>query len=293
VAKTISAVLGAIAIGVAIGYLVWGRNGPEGTLLVLPPVLPAEYAYLDVDRVTTYLSQITNGLTSGEQRTLTHAQELAGSIEKGIKVGITQTSTASVQETITPTTTSQFSLLVRRLREGRYKSGKQWLTSFACFPSDGENAAWERLRKLPEGAFVLLRGCRVTFPDYGLIFPYFAHPPSIPLRLAIGEGKRRVNLLLPLAVTSVTDTSLFVGHSTVVGKLLRTVAQRPYADLVAWARFDQALTQLGPRLHKIPFPGSSVNEKSGMPPQEYLRRQVQAKLRLRHGAVILPIAIYK
>jgi|tagenome__1003787_1003787.scaffolds.fasta_scaffold20984227_4 hypothetical protein len=288
--KVGTGVAAAVAVGVIAGYFVWGRDGTPTVPPAAAPVLPAEYAYLDSGRATTYLSQISNGLSSGEQRTLTHARELSGGADATLKLGISQTDTASVQETLTPTNTSQFALLLRRLEAARYGSGLPWLTKLDCFPRGGGEFAWKRLRELPEGAFVELHDCLIKFPDYGLVFPYFAQPVSVPLKLKIGTAKARLSILLPLTTASVTDPGLFIGHLVVVGKLLRTVATGSYRDPVAVARIEQSLVQLGPRLYKIPFPAASNANR----PQRYLKGQIRRALLVpARGAIILPVAIYK
>jgi hypothetical protein len=290
-AKIGTAAVAMLAIGLLAGYWLWGRDALKETAAPPTPVLPAEYVYLDTARATTYLSQISNGLSSGEQRTLTHARELSGSAETALKIGVSQTDTAAVLETVTPTNTSQFSLLMSRLDAGNYNSGKPWLTKQDCFPRSGGKGAWKTLKSLPEGAFIQLHDCLVKYPDDGLVFPYFARPLSVPLRLTIGTGASRVTLLLPLATSSVTDPSLFVGHLIVVGKLMRTVNFGAYRDPVTVARIEQALVQLGKkRLYAIPFPAATKTQK----PQKYLLGQMKAALRVpAHGAIILPIAIYK
>src|SRR6266851_9058606 len=108
----------AAALGVGIGYLVWGRGGGVDPFATPPPTEPpGEYLYLDSPRVATYLSQVEDGLKSNEVVSLSRTDSLGGSVTAGgIGVQGTTQSQRSLQETVTPTAASLFYTFEARLR---------------------------------------------------------------------------------------------------------------------------------------------------------------------------------
>ena len=123
----------ALLVGIVGGYFIGhSQTSSSGNDLfsIQSDIPPAEFLYLDYGRVLPYLSQLENGLTSSQLRTLSRSTSLNAGAEtgQGIKVGGTFASQNSLQETVTPTAASQFYLLENRLKQ------RHWLQQLSATP---------------------------------------------------------------------------------------------------------------------------------------------------------------
>ena len=243
---------------------------------------PGEYLYLDSVRVSAYLSQLENGLSASELRTLSRTESAeigtAGSL---VKAGGTLQSTHSLQATVTPTAASLFYRLESRL------SQRDWLRSVDVdAPFADFSAPLFGMKAVPEGQFVELKNCLLRLPAFARVYPGLKpKTPALPLTLLVGDEKgKHAELLFPIAyVALANEPSLFSTRLTVVGKLVRKVSPgRSYVDVVTKGAFTHALASHKRLLKRLHLPLAT------------LTRQFTAAVSVHGpGAVILPIAILK
>jgi hypothetical protein len=283
-------------LGIGLGYVFFSSSRSTATPLSPSPAAPpVEIVYLDLGRVTTYLSQVTNGLTTGEELTLTQAQQLSAGLSGSAgSLGAQSSSQSSVVEKVTPTSASSLALLEDRL------CSKHWLTTLVqtSSPTDKHSVSklWATNSPVQPGSFVAVdirNG--YTFPNYGLIFPYLFTAPGLrPAALPLSWSADNGTLLLLLSVSALADPDLFLGPLTVIGKLLIPVHDH-YTDALNSARFNQEFHQLtAAKFEKVVFPDGklSVSKKESTIERRRIQRQATKAYRVQgSGAVILPIAI--
>jgi hypothetical protein len=274
-----------VAIAAAAGLLAahewWTNTTVEPLQIPAPDVPPGEYLYLDSARVAAYLSQIEDGLSSSELRTLSHTSSFTIGAGGGSFVqaqGTSQTQN-SLQETVSPTAGSLLFRLERKLRGGN------WLRTLNAAPA---NFARFRagLGRLEEGTFVRITNCRVVFPGYGRVYPAFGRQaPVLPLSFELKQAGERVDLLFPIAYSRLAnEPSLFSTRLTVLGKVVRRVdaGEPKYVDGITERAFRRALQRHGRALARLRLPPAT------------LARQFRAAVTVRGpGVVVLPIAIFK
>jgi hypothetical protein len=275
----------AAALGVAVGYLLWGRASGTDPFAIPPPTEPpGEYLYLDSARVATYLSQVEDGLTSNEALTLSRTDSVGGNVSAGgIGVQGTTQSQRSLQETVTPTDASLFYRFEARLRS------HDWLHTVNATPRNFAEFKLA-LSSLDEGSFVLIHNCRLVLPAYAAAYRAFKQQvPTLPLTLDVAapSGEKDFELLFPVAFSALAnEPSLFSTRLTLVGKIIRQVddAHPRYVDAETRASFDFDLAHAGSRLRRTPLTGS----------RSKLERAFSVAVTVNTpGAVILPIAIIK
>jgi hypothetical protein len=274
-----------VAVAFAVGALA-AHFGWQQTIVQAPPVPvsdvpPGEYLYLDSGRVVAYLSQLEDGLSSSELRTLSQTRSLSAGIGGSFPLqaqGTSQTQ-SSLQETVTPTAASLFYRLERKLREQHWL---KTLNASATRPGQLRRG----VVRLEEGSFVRIANVRIGLPADARIYPAFARrAPALPLAVKLTLGGQRIDLLFPIAYGRLAnEPSLFSTRLTVLGKIVRQLdpGERAYVDRgteLAFARLlaknDAALRTLGlsaPRLEAAFTKAVTVRGP---------------------GAVVLPVAIFK
>jgi hypothetical protein len=275
-----------IVVGAA-GALVirqhWGRDGGSDFFSAgASNRPPGEYLYLDSVRVSAYLSQLENGLSESELRTLSRTESAeVGTAGALVKAGGTLQSTHSQQATVTPTAASLFYRLESRLTDRGWLRSVDVDAPFAAFsaPLFGPEAA-------QEGQFVELKNCLLRLPAFARVYPGLRpKTPALPLTLLVGEVKGdHAELLFPIAYAALAnEPSLFSTRLTVVGKLVRKVSPGlTYVDVVTKAAFTHSLASHKRLLKRLHLPPAT------------LTRQFTAAVSVHGpGAVILPIAILK
>lgn len=275
----------AVGVGFFAGYLFWGQgdgSDPFATPVSTEP--PGEYLYLDSSRVATYLSQLEDGLKSGEIVTLSRNNTIgANATAGGLGLQGTTQSQRSLQETVTPTAASLFYRLEARLR------AHDWLQTLSATPVQFTEFR-RTLANLDEGSFVLIHNCRLVLPAYADAYRAFkTRIPSLPLTLTVeAPDGSSAQLLFPVAYNSLAnEPSLFSTRLTVLGKIIRQVdaAHPSYIDVETRAafNFDLEHTRRAASLHS-----------SASPTVSRLEQAFSAAVRVdAPGAVILPIAIFK
>jgi hypothetical protein len=282
---TVAALVICIGIGLLVGYVIWGRGGstdPFATPASKAP--PGEYLYLDSPRVVTYLSQVEDGLKSGERVTLSRTQTAGGSVTAGgIGLQGTAQSQRSLEETVTPTETSLFYRLEARLRDHR------WLEKLNATPANFSQFR-TALANVDEGSFVEIHNCRLVLPAYAIVYRGLKQRiPTLPLTLTVQAplGEKNVELLFPVAYSSLAnEPSLYSTRLTVLGKVIRQVdeAHPLYIDSETNAAFDFDLEHEKKQLRRA-APQLGVRSL-----ENAFRAAVTVDA---PGTVILPIAIFK
>jgi hypothetical protein len=283
--KSLAVIVAVAALGVGLGYVIWGRGGGSDPFATPPPSEPpGEYLYLDSPRVATYLSQVEDGLTSNEKVSLSRTETLGGNVTAGgLGVQGTAQSQRSLEETVTPTAASLFYRFESRLRT------HDWLRTLSATPTSFHDFSLG-LTSLDEGSFVLIHNCRLVLPAYAAAYRAFkTRIPSLPLTLAVADpsGGKSLELLFPVSFSALAnEPSLFSTRLTVLGKIIRQVdSLHPhYVDAVTRAAFDFDLEH-----GKKP-----VKQAIGKIPLPTLERKFSTAVTVdAPGAVILPIAIFK
>ena len=169
----------AAAIAVLAGYLVWGTQSAIVRTKLLPPdTPPAEYLYLDTARVLAYLGQIEGGLTALETRTTSQAKSVTSGLKGGLlaDIGGSASTSASIEQVVSPTATDRFFSLVIKLRSGRERVGghnSPWLKTLNLRVTH-RNTPAEILRDLAAvevGDFVRLNHAHLFLPSYAALAP--------------------------------------------------------------------------------------------------------------------------
>jgi hypothetical protein len=307
--------LGALA-GAVIAYYVVPRfqTSPAG-------VPPAEFLYLDNDRVAAYLGQMSGGLSSREKRSNTtsrQAEARAGS-EKVVGVGGSVKEDQFVEALVTPLAADRFYDLLGKLRTG------DWLDeldaqNFEEFSQKAEDAR--------PGDFVEIKNVQVLTPTYASLLPKASYSSLILLRnqpqitlkqRAQTIGKRRPELrrylrrlppdprvpfvalvgdnkvFLPARYSKLADApSLLSGRITVVGKVIRNVGS-PYPQVTAREATEDAyydietVTSFSRALKRAP---PSIRKLVHMPRKRVDGRVAKSATFREPALVVVPVAMY-
>ena len=200
-------VVGAAAV-VAVGVLaalliVFGSpgssaNGPNAISEADTP--PAEYLYLDSERVFAYLGQLLGGLSASQTRSDSIEDALTANLKGGslAELSRSQKQLQSVQEVVTPTAADRFYRLLIVLREGQSKrpSAREapWLFTLDGHP--GRKAFKTFLRRLEdihEGDFVRIVDAHLVLPPSAAFLPKTRYAtPYTPRGVATPRNFRRL-----------------------------------------------------------------------------------------------------
>ena len=129
--------------------------------------VPAEYHYLDSDRVTTYLAQIQGGISESETLTFTDSSSLKASLEGSGQVGGGQSRELSIRRTVLPTDAANFLRLLTLLRDGAVQDPVRFKEINAR--SSPEEFSLDVLG-LKTGDFVAIHDVRVLMPFHARPF---------------------------------------------------------------------------------------------------------------------------
>jgi hypothetical protein len=172
----------------ALGVLRLEADGDEFELK--SGIAPAEYLYLDPERVGSYLAQAENGLTESEKRQSKAITNLSGEAGlEGVKLGGSLQTERSIEETIKPTDNSRLHRLVSRLQSREVKIDELPALSTLDF-----NARVRALRKaltrVPPGGFVKIEHAQVVPPRYVRLYYSLKQAVSDRSVLALGLKPR-------------------------------------------------------------------------------------------------------
>src|SRR4029077_7063003 len=138
-----------------------GSNSATGT------DRPAEFLYLDNNRVAAYLAQVEGGLAPSEHLTDKLTTEANAKVGRGdFAVGGTAQEERFVERTVTPTAASTFFKLENDLEQDDNQDARL----FDLQAGDFSNLAGLEDQGLGEGSFVIIHGARLVSPRY--ISPY-------------------------------------------------------------------------------------------------------------------------
>ena len=292
-----------------------------------PPGGPAEFLYLDPNRVNAYLAQVNGGTFDTEKVIRKLTNSLNAKVEApGIGGGGSQENETSVEREVKPTDASNFFLL----RNGLSQQGELNEVGLRFFNRD--------IAHLHEGAFVAFQSTALLSPQY--LNPYLAvreentietmFPDSAQARkrakdffgtagtdprVVFALQRRGSTYLLPMdAAFLTTERSLLKyggGKFTVVGKIVRVFPgpgdqhEPAYIDSPTRETWEQPLKRAPANLLCRTNPNcidkvrnekltekerSEATEEARGTVLEALARQTTIEQR---GAVILPVAIYK
>lgn len=144
--------------------------------------LPAEYLYLDDERVDAYLGQLEGGLAPSEARSSTSAREdraTAGTAEIA-QVGRTVRQEETVSREVSLKAADRYYRLESIFRQHfgtATNTGKD--VAFHQMTANGKGCdGLARLGKLPEGEIVRILGAALEVPTYALALAKVAHAPQ-------------------------------------------------------------------------------------------------------------------
>jgi hypothetical protein len=262
-----------LAVGAAAGFAIASRE-PDVDFAFDPPEQPAEYLYLDVARVLTYLPQAEGGLPENETESIEGTNSVSVDL-KGTAVGAGGSAQRkrSASRSLTPTTGSRFLSLLDHLDE----DGQLKQLDLDHFDPDDFEA-------LKEGDFVRLRSADITMPSYAVdydinktrrhvivasgqkalepeqhrqINAFLAaagENPRVSFLLTPKVGGQLYSLLLPAQYSLLSaEPTLLTGRHTVIGKVMRRLGTRqanpgfiekPYTDVATIASFLPAVNAL-------------------------------------------------
>jgi len=270
----VAIVLTILAIGAAAGVAI-ARNQPDVDFAFDPPEKPAEYLYLDVARVLTYLPQAEGGLPENETESIEGSNSVSVDL-KGTAGGVGGASQRkrSASRSLTPTTGSRFLSLLDHLDEdGQLKE------------LDLDHFDPEDFDALEEGDFVRLLSADVRMPSYAAdydinktrkhvivasgqkaytrkqrreINTFLAaagENPRVSFLLTPETGDQLYSLLLPAQYALLSaEPTLLTGRHTVIGKVMRRLdtpdpddpgfSEDRYTDAATIASFRPALRAL-------------------------------------------------
>lgn len=223
-AGVLAATAAATALAVVLGHSLWRTSAG-----LTPDDPPAEYLYLDSQRVNAYLGQIQGGLALQETRNITETNSSSVDVGGGLLKDLSQShgSSQSVSSVVTPLATDRFYTLLLKLRQGserRNGATVPWLPSIdAQITTDNTvDHVRQQLRNLREGDFVRIYNARLFLPPYASFVPkaHYADP-----FLSGGFG-------VP-AVTSVA-AALSVNERDAINQYLRELGNDPTLPFVVY-----------------------------------------------------------
>jgi hypothetical protein len=150
---------------------------------------PAEYLYLDSQRVLAYLGQIDDGLSGSEKRTATNASSINASLSAGqvATAGATSEQRLSSERVFTETEADRFYRLLRKLRNGG-PAGSLHDIDVEHASGAGREKLRAQLGDIHEGQFVRIKHAQLLLPPYAAVYPqlryarYYATGSDKPLR---------------------------------------------------------------------------------------------------------------
>ncbi|HEV2791391.1 MAG TPA: hypothetical protein VGV69_08865 [Solirubrobacterales bacterium] len=281
--KVLSAVLGAVIVLFLVFQVfdlrIAGGDESELTGPNFPPGGPAEFLYLDANRVAAYLAQVNGGTFDAEKvtRKLSGSQSAKLTVPGGGEGGVSQSQETAVEREVKPTEASNFFAL----RSGLLEAGELHEIGLRYFEKDVE--------RLEQGAFVTFKTTALLSPQY--LNAYLAvredntiaalFPDNPKRRKAaknffelVGQEPRVVFALQPEKEAGGGETNPFVyllpmnagrltaersllkyggGRFTVVGKLVRTFPEKnrervpAYIDSATRETWEQPLRRGAPR----------------------------------------------
>jgi hypothetical protein len=169
----------AVVITVVAAYVIWGTQSAIVRTKLLPPdTPPAEYLYLDQQRVLAYLGQIEGGLTAQEKRTSSETKSVTAGVKGGLlaDIGGSASTSASVEQVVSPTATDRFFSLLIKLRSGRERVGGRnspWLKTLnlRVGHKNSTDAIRRALAAVQIGDFVRLNHAHLFLPSYAALAP--------------------------------------------------------------------------------------------------------------------------
>ncbi len=179
-AGVIAATAGAVVLAVVLGHHLWSTTSG-----LAPDDPPAEYLYLDSQRVNAYLGQIQGGLALQETRNVTATSSSSVDVGGGLLKDLSQSQglSQSVSSVVTPLATDRFYTLLLKLRQGSESRNGQtvpWLPSIDAQITTQNTVDRVRaeLRDLREGDFVRIYNARLFLPPYASFVPkaHYADP---------------------------------------------------------------------------------------------------------------------
>lgn len=262
-----------LVIGAAAGVAI-ASNDPGVDFAFDPPEQPAEYLYLDVARVLTYLPQAEGGLPENETESIEGTRSVSVDL-KGTAggTGASAQRKRSASRSLTPTTGSRFLALLDHLDE----DGQLKELDLGRFDPDDFDA-------LHEGDFVRLRGADITMPSYAADYDIHktrkhvivasgqkaleeqqrqeinafvaaaGQNPRVSFLLTPEVDDQTFSLLLPAQYSLLSaEPTLLTGRHTVIGKVMRRLGtqqanagftDKPYTDIATIASFLPAVNAL-------------------------------------------------
>lgn len=188
--RTIAAAIGVGVVAVLAAHFLWTNERRVVETKLLPPdTPPAEYLYLDSDRVLAYLGQVEGGLTDKEKRLISEKESVSASLKGGLIADINGSAErqSSVEQTVTPAATDRFFTLLIKLRSGREQRGGQsfhWLQEVDARldQSASRGQVKETLGRLHEGDFVRIGDARLNVPTYAALAPRTRYAARLQVR---------------------------------------------------------------------------------------------------------------
>jgi hypothetical protein len=188
VLRKLPAWVGIISVAAAVGaiaLLLWVFRDSGSVTLPAADTPPAEYLYLDNERVLTYLGQLVGGLAPSE----TQSESLTEALTAGLKGGEladlsgSRTHAESVLRVVSPSASDRFYRLLATLRTERSERpweesethpdrSSRWLHTL-----DGHVSSEDSLRRfldeigrVHEGDFVRIAGAHLFLPPFASFF---------------------------------------------------------------------------------------------------------------------------
>jgi hypothetical protein len=163
------------ALGFAVGPDLHIRIEHGRTTHVAPP---AEFLYLDAQRVLAYLGEAERGLSSSQKETLTTTRKADASVGTGTAIaiggGIEQQS--STEQVVTRKAADNFFVLDDALSA---QQASHYRTRYPTSPRFCGFGGWP-CRKVHEGDFVKLVGVRLRVPTYAVLLPKLNYAGRLP-----------------------------------------------------------------------------------------------------------------
>jgi hypothetical protein len=178
----VAATVGTLAIAAAAVYLIiFGvprSSSSEPNAISEADTPPAEYLYLDSERVFAYLGQLLGGLSASQTRSDSIENALTANVKGGslAELSRSQKKLQSVQEVVTPTAADRFYRLLIVLRQGKSRrpSAREanWLFTLDGHPGPESYGTFKkRLTDIHEGDFVRIVDAHLVLPPFAAFLP--------------------------------------------------------------------------------------------------------------------------
>jgi hypothetical protein len=172
----------ALAIAAAAVYVIlFGvprSSSPAPNAISEADTPPAEYLYLDSERVFAYLGQLLGGLSASQTRSNSIENALTADLKGGslAELARSQKELQSVQEVVTPTAADRFYRLLIVLRQGKSRrpSAREanWLFTLDGHPGPESYGTFKnRLTDIHEGDFVRIVDAHLVLPPFAAFLP--------------------------------------------------------------------------------------------------------------------------